>query len=188
MEQAAKANDTALAGVGANKVLGDAVQAGRDNWLKIEAHDRFGNLLWQVRAHNVLTSEGLDYLLGAALLGVTPASSWFLALIGTGGTVSAAHTYASHAGWTENTDYDEAARQAWTGVDTGVGTADNSASKAVFTIATGGATIAGVSFVSDATKGDSAASAVLYSESLFGSERALQESDTLTIQYTQSVA
>lgn len=187
-QEQANVGDRVHAALGANeRIPGDGLKHRGD--LLVTARNKDGEVLWTERLKNLITDEGKDYGLDVALLAATQLTAWYLALIDTGGTLASGDTYASHAGWTENTNYDEAARPTWSGADTGVGTADNSASKATYTISTGGATIAGVAFVSDSTKGDTvAAGAKLYSESLFAAERALSAGDTLTVQYDQSLS
>lgn len=190
-ERRVKARDSVLAAIGAGETIRERLGIG--GRIHVIGRDKFGRILWEENVHNLVTTQGLVYAHGAALLGTTPITSWFIGLIDTGGAVAAGDTYASHAGWTEFTNYQEALRQAWTGVANGTGGSDNSAAKAVFTMAAGGGTIAGVALVgggTDAdTKGDTAGGGTLYSEVLFSAERALpNENDTLTIQYNQSHA
>lgn len=117
--------------------------------LKLLSRDVFSNLV---------VNAGLTYVTGSALLSVTVITAWKIGLIkgGSAPTIAAADTIASHAGWTEaviGTDYDEAARQAWTGVAGSAGAATNSASLAVFTIA-GTITVRGA-FICSASTGTS---------------------------------
>lgn len=83
-----------------------------------------GRFLWQRwRGHTLVawgyckngpTNEGLNYVLNSAFDAGTVITTWYVGLIKTLTTLAAADTMASHAGWTESTDYTEAVRQTWT--------------------------------------------------------------------------
>jgi hypothetical protein len=89
----------------------------------------------------------------------------------------------SHAGWVEVEDYDEGARQTWTGVAGSAGVSTNSAAPSVFTIdAT--VTVGGVFLTSVSTKGGT--TGTLFSAKAFSSDRALVDNDTLTVTYQVS--
>lgn len=144
-----------------------------------------GTVRWVERAANLITNAGLDYLLDAALSGGTPITSWYLGLKNTG-SGAAGDTAASHAGWTENQNYDEAARQAWTEGGVSSQSIDNVGNEAVFTISTNGQTIAGIFLISDNTKGGS--TGTLFSVTDFSSAKSADDGDTITVTYTVSAA
>ena len=73
------------------------------------AKDPQGNVKWSDEGKNLIVNTGLDYLLENDLV----ASTLYIGLIDGAPTVAAGDTMSSHSGWTEITDYDEAARQAW---------------------------------------------------------------------------
>jgi hypothetical protein len=117
-------------------------------------------------------------------------AAWYLGLItgpGSGTTIAAADTLASHTGWTEYTDY-TGNRQA---VTFGAATlADpsvisNSASPNAFIITAPGGTVAGAFLASVAT----GSSGILFSASDFQSpgDRAVVAGDTLNVTYTFSL-
>ena len=70
------------------------------------AKDSKGNIKWEDEGKNLIVSTGLDYLLENDLV----ASTLYIGLTDASPTVAAGDTMASHAGWTEITAYDEAAR------------------------------------------------------------------------------
>jgi hypothetical protein len=77
----------------------------------------------------MIVNAGLDYILDEYFGAVT----LYVGLKGAG-TIAAADTMASHAGWSEVTDYDEATRPGLTMGSASSQSIDNSASVAVFTI------------------------------------------------------
>ena len=154
--------------------------------------DKDGNLKWEDSAHNLVVNVGLKDMNDKYFSGSSYTAAWYLGLVtgpGSGNTYAAADTMASHAGWTENTDYSESVRQtatfgAATTADPSV--IDNSGSVAVFSM-NGTATIAGAFLTSDDTK--SGTSGILFSVSNFTSpgDRAVVSGDTLNVTYTFSL-
>jgi hypothetical protein len=68
----------------------------------VQCHDKDGNLKWEVAQPNLVVNEGLAYMNDSFFSGVGYDAGWYLGLIsGTGPTIAAADTLASHAGWTE---------------------------------------------------------------------------------------
>jgi len=72
---------------------------------KFECFDKDGNLKWEKEADNAATDEGLNSVLNVYFHAATQISTWYIGLITGTGTLAAADTLASHAGWTEGTDY-----------------------------------------------------------------------------------
>ena len=68
---------------------------------------------WQDEYENMVVDEGCNYVLSASLAGGTPITTWYLGIMNASPTVAATDTMASHAGWTEWTNYSEATRQQW---------------------------------------------------------------------------
>lgn len=136
--------------------------------------------------YNIVPNVALDNSLDVWLSGGTQDTTWFVGLKGTG-SVAAGDTMSSHAGWSEVTAYDEAARQAW--VDGGVSgqTVSNSGSAAVFTISANGTTIAGAFLTGDSTKGGT--SGILGAVVNFtAGSKTLDDNDTLSVTYTITAA
>ena len=98
------------------------------------------------------------------------------------GTPAAGDTLASHASWSEFTDY-TGDRQAW--VEGGVSSQsiDNSSSPAAFPI-TGSGTVAGA-FMTNASTGTSG---ILFAVVNFSASRSVSNGDTINVTYTISAS
>lgn len=156
---------------------------------------RNGIIIDRFTSKNLIVNQGLTYKTGVALLGVTQIAlaNWYLQLISGTPTIAAADTYQSHAGWTEVTNYDEATREQWVGVAGAAGVATNAASRAEFTISSGGATVGGIALGGGATtpgtKGNVSAGNVLFSASAFsGGNRVLLAADILRVTWAYTFA
>ena len=144
-----------------------------------------GEVRWTDEFDNLVTTQGKNDLLTQYFKGVTYSGAFFCGLINdtayTG--VDAGDTAASHAGWTEGTDYDEAGRPA---VVWGVAAAGSlaTASASVFTV-NAGDTIKGAFVATSNTKGGT--SGVLYSAGLFTTgDRAVLTGDIINVSITMS--
>lgn len=134
---------------------------------------------------NLIVNAGLTYLVGSALLGTTPITTWYLGLQAASPTNAAADTMGSHAGWTEFTTYSEAARQTATLVAGAAGAAGNSAAPATFSI-NGSGTIGGVFLTSSNTK--SGTTGTLFSgKALPGGNRAVVDTDAVDVTWSIAV-
>lgn len=128
---------------------------------------------------NLIPTEGLNYILGAALTGVSQISAWYIALFEADYTPVAGITAASFtADSTESTAYDEATRVAWTAGSIAAGAVSNTASKAVFTMNTT-KTIYGIGQLSASAK--SATTGTLVSAARFASSKAVVDNDILNV-------
>ena len=172
------------AGVIASMGLPIGVKALKTHY-KIEAF-RDGKPLWTEEFDNLVVNVGLDDSLDKHLKGSAYTAAWYVGLVSATPTFAPADTMdGAHAGWTEQTEYDEAVRQTLTlGVVSGQ-SVDNSAAKAVFTIS---ATITfGGAFVVDVdTKGG--ATGILYGGGVFTQDRALIDNDVLNVTVTCTAA
>ncbi len=119
-----------------------------EHWSKPELQ---GDLIWKAKQFNIIPDGGLEDNLDVYLLNGTQSPTWYVVFAQGTSTFAAGDTPASHAGWTENQDYDEAVRQTWTGVRSGQ-TITNSASPAVVTVTTG-STFGGAALFNSNTKG-----------------------------------
>ena len=183
----AKSTDTVKVGVG--KEIGFSESARGGGVFTVTCYDKDGNLKWEESAHNLVVNEGLADMNDKYFSGSTYTAAWYIGLVtgpGSGNTYAAADTLASHAGWTENTDYSGNRKAATFGSAT---TADpsvinNSGSVAQFSM-TGTATIAGAFLASV----DTGTSGVLFSVSNFQSpgDRAVVNGDTLNVTYEFSL-
>lgn len=157
---------------------------------KIQCVGADGSLKWEEEMHNLVVNVGLQDMVSTYLDAGTQVTTWYIGLItgpGSGTTIAAADTLASHSGWTEFTDYSGSRKAAVFGTAT---TADpsvinNTASPASFSISGSGGTVAGA-FLCSAASGTTG---VLFSASDFQSpgDRVVVSGDTLNVTYTFSL-
>lgn len=184
MREQAGVSDLALSASVRKALLADGIKAA--GYYEVVCRDRFGNEKWRDTAKNLVVNAGLNYLLDTGLSGAAQITSWFLGLTDGTPTAAAGDTASSHAGWTEVTAYDEAARQAWTEAGAASQSITNSASPAVFTIDTNATVIGGLFLTSLNTKGGT--TGTLYSVAAFSAgDKTLDDNDTLTVTYTTSL-
>lgn len=157
---------------------------------KIECHDAQGNLKWEESTHNLVVNEGLQDMNTQYFKGSAYTAAWYLGLItgpGSGTAIAAADTLASHAGWTEFTNYSGNRKAVTFGTPTTAdpSVVDNSGSPSSFSITSSGGVVAGAFLCSVAT----GTSGVLFSASDFQSpgDRTVVSGDTLTVTYTFSL-
>jgi hypothetical protein len=141
-----------------------------------------GKLLWTIEEHNIVMNGGLNNLIDTCLLGTAPETDFYFELAGGSSTFAAADTPSSHAGWTENQDYDEATRQVWTGVRSGQNVT-NSASPAVITVTTG-STFGGAALVSSNIKGNNAAGVMFSGVNASQGDQVLGAGGSLSMVYS----
>jgi hypothetical protein len=183
----AKSTDTVISSVHSGGKLDNGAYGG--GVFSIECRDKDGNLKWKDESHNLVVNVGLQDMNTKYFKGSSYTAAWYLGLIqgpGSGTTIAAGDTLASHAGWTESTAYSGNRKAVTFGTAT---TADpsvisNSASPAVFSI-NATATIAGAFLASV----DSGTSGVLFSAADFQSpgDRSVVDGDTLNITYQFSL-
>ena len=146
--------------------------------------ERKGEIIHDFEIMNGVTDVGMNYLLGASFDAVTAITSWYLGLIDNVGysALAAADTMASHAGWAENADYDEATRPEWAPAAPSARAVANTTTVDFTindTVALRGVFINSVNTISG-TLG------TLWATALFGSTLNLVTSDILKITYTVS--
>jgi hypothetical protein len=131
---------------------------------------------------------GLANMNGAYLAGSAQSTTWYLGLVtgpGSGTTFAAGDTLASHAGWTESTDYTGNRKAVTFGAATTANPSviTNSASPSSFAM-NATATIAGAFLCNVAT----GTSGVLFSAGDFtGGDKSVASGDTLNVTYTFSL-
>jgi len=155
----------------------------------VQCFDKDGNLKWEDKAHNLVVNEGLKDMNDKYFSGAAYSATWYLGLVtgpGSGTTFAAADTLASHAGWTEFTNYSGNRGAVTFGAAT---LADPSVitnpSPVQFTITGAGGTVAGAFLASVAT----GTSGILFSESDFQApgDRAVVSGDVLNVTYQFSL-
>jgi len=139
---------------------------------------------WRAVAENLVVNVGLQHILDVVFSGSSQETTWYVGLTAADPSPAAGDTMASHGGWTEFTDYDEAARQEWVEVRSGQ-SMDNSASKASFTISQDSSSIGGAFLNPDAS---GTAGTLMCCAAFTGGNKAADDDDTLEVQYTFSAA
>lgn len=162
---------------------------------RFECRDKNGNLKWVEEYENLIVNEGLDDQLDKYFKGSNYTAAHYVGLIDTLNNIAAGDTAAKITtgvpnapttnDWSENTDYTEATRPAFTPGNVSGQSVDNSASKATFSI-NATATITGGFVITNNTKGGT--TGVLLSVGQFGSSKNVSNGDTLSVQITYTNA
>lgn len=136
---------------------------------------------------NVVTDEGLNYLLNAGLNGATQIDPWYVSLFESNYTPVGTETGGTLGGLlTECQAYDETTRPAYDGATSSAQSVTNSASRAEFTI-NATKTVYGAILSSGNTKGVYTGSTVL-ALAKFSVARAVVDNDILLVAYTINAA
>ncbi len=184
----AKSTDSVSAGLVAKTGFSESAKDG--GVYHVQCFDKDGNLKWEDQMHNLVVNQGLQDMNTKYFAGSSYTGAFYLGLVtgpGSSTTYAAADTLASHAGWTEFTNYSGSRKAVTFGTAT---TADpsvigNSASPSQFAITGGGGVVAGAFLCTVA----SGTSGVLFSEADFQSpgDRTVVSGDTLNVTYTFSL-
>ena len=187
MKDRATTGDAIGASVTVNNSVSASMMAG--GVYHVQCFDKDGNLKWEDKAHNLVVNQGLKDMNDKYFSGAAYTAAWYLGLVtgpGSGTTFAAGDTLASHAGWTEFTNYSGNRGAVTFGAAT---TADPSVitnpSPVQFTITGAGGTVAGA-FLSSVATGTAG---ILFSESDFQSpgDRAVVSGDVLNVTYQFSL-
>ena len=187
MKDRATTGDAIGASVTVNNSVSASMMAG--GVYHVQCFDKDGNLKWEDKAHNLVVNQGLKDMNDKYFSGAAYTAAWYLGLVtgpGSGTTFAAGDTLASHAGWTEFTNYSGNRGAVTFGAAT---TADPSVitnpSPVQFTITSSGGTVAGAFLASVAT----GTAGILFSESDFQSpgDRAVVAGDVLNVTYQFSL-
>lgn len=144
-----------------------------------------GSVAWTARAKNGITNVGLNHALDRVFNNAAAVTPWYIGLIASGATLAAADTMGSHAGWTENESYDEAARVEYVEAAASSQSTTNAASVAVFTI-NATTTIYGAFLTSSNTKGGT--TGTLWATGAFTSPQSMVDNQVLEVTYTCGAA
>ena len=157
---------------------------------KVQCVGADGSVKWEDEMHNLVVNAGLQNMVAVYLDAATQTTAWYIGLItgpGSGTTIAAGDTLASHAGWTEFSDYSGSRKAATFGTATTADPSviDNTASPVSFGITGAGGTVAGAFLASV----DTGTSGILFSASDFQSpgDRVVVPGDTLNVTYTFSL-
>lgn len=183
-----KLTDSVFAGLVAKTGSSTAAQAG--GIYRIQCLDKDGNLKWEDSMHNLVVNEGVQDMNTKYFKGAAYTAAFFLGLVtgpGSGTTFAAGDTLASHAGWTEFTNYSGTRKAVTFGTATTANPSviSNSASSSQFTVSGAGGTVGGA-FLCTVTSGTSG---VLFSAADFQSpgDRVVVSGDILNVTYTFSL-
>jgi hypothetical protein len=184
-----KANtaDTTTASFVANTAMQQTTKAG--GVYHVQCLDKDGNLKWEDSMHNLVVNEGLQNMNTEYFKGSSYTAAFYVGLVtgpGSGTAYAATDTLASHAGWTEFTNYSGARKAVSFGSATSADPSVITTAAAVsFTISGLGGTVAGA-FLCTVSSGTSG---VLFSEADFQSpgDRVVVSGDTLNVTYTFSL-
>jgi hypothetical protein len=163
----------------------DMTERGRiHGWYDVKCYDEQGNLKWQDKAPNVVTTVGANFLLDTFFGGVAiPSTLWMGLVLSSSPVFSTADTMASHAGWAESTLY-----TAPRGLPTwNAAAAKSKAANAVtFSILSSGV-VSGAFLVSTSSNPGST-TGNLYSAGAFtGGNKITSSGDSLQVTYTAAV-
>jgi len=143
---------------------------------------RDDELIAEFEDANLVTNEGLNYLLNAGVAGAGQLTNWYVGLFSGNYTPQATDIAANIAtNSTEWTGYSESGRQAYTAPVTTTQSLTNSAAAATFTQSSAG-TIYGAFIVSSATKGGT--TGTLLAAAQFSSAKTVAPGDLLVMTYT----
>lgn len=185
----AMSTDAVSAGVQKGKNVTEGIKGG--GVFTVECFDKDGNHKWTAKSPNLVVNVGLADMNDNYFSGSGYTAAWYLGLYGAASSndPAAGDTMASHAGWTEVTDYSQSTRPVCTFGSATVAdpsVIDNSGSVAVFSI-NNTVTVGGAFLTSDDTKGGS--SGILFSAADFQSpgDRNVVSGDTLNVTYQFSL-
>jgi hypothetical protein len=157
----------------------------------VVCYDKDGNHKWTAKTPNLVVNVGLADMNDKYFSGSGYTAAWYLGLYGAASSnnPAAGDTMASHAGWTEVTDYSQSTRPAATFGSATVAdpsVINNSGSVAVFSI-NNTVTVGGAFLTSDDTKGGS--TGILFSAADFQApgDRNVVSGDTLNVTYQFSL-
>lgn len=182
-----KAADIVTASVNANRGGTESVAAGGVFTVTCTGAD--GQVKWTDTFHNLVVNEGLQDMNEKYFKSVGYTAAFYLGLVtgpGASNTYAAGNTLATHAGWTENTNYSGTRKAVTFGSATlaDPSVIGNSASPASFSITSNGQVIAGALLCTVA----SGTSGVLFSVGNFtGGDKTVDSGDTLSVTYTFSL-
>lgn len=145
-------------------------------WFVAECRDASGALLWREEVHNLVVNQGRTNILEQYFRGSAYTATWYMGLKGAG-TIAAADTLASHAGWSEVTPY-SGNRPSW-GPAAAAANAISNTTPVSYTI-NATSTVAGI-FLASVNTGTSG---ILFSAVDFSASRSVASGDTITVTYT----
>jgi hypothetical protein len=157
------------------------------DYFEVTCYDINGDFKWKETIKNLVTTQGLNYIMEAGFRSGTTYANWYVGLKDTGSPAAgdAASALPSVGAWTEYTEYTSSVRPTLT-LDGAFasGTQDNSASPASFSIDTPAPDVYGVFLVDSNSKGANTGANVLYGVGDFGAAKVVDAGDTLNVTVT----
>jgi len=144
-------------------------------------HVRDGKVIDVREGKNIITDDGFDAILDIMFGAQAKSSDWFIGLVDGSPTYAVGDTLASHAGWTEGTDY-TGDRQAWV-TGSALSKSITNSTAAEFTI-TDTMDIYGAFLASVA----SGTAGILWCEKNFSSNMPVVATDVVRVYYTVTVS
>jgi len=148
-------------------------------YVKVVCKDAKGNIRWVEEGPNLVVDEGINYILGTAVL---DSATIYMGLTEGSPSPAAGDTMSSHAGWAEAAGYDEATRPSWTQDAVSAKVVTN-ATAVTFTMDGTDTTIGGAFLATNNTK-DSTSGSLLAVKAFTGGNKTVADNDTLDVTYT----
>jgi hypothetical protein len=156
------------------------------NIYEIIARAPSGIIKWRDEVKNLTTNQGLDEILTQFWAGNAYTAAHAVGLMGATPTIAATDTMASHPGWSEFADYTGVTRAPLTLGPVVVQSISNSASKAVFSIASTG-TVGGAFVTTDDVKGG-VGGVLMGGAAFLGGDRQVAAGDSVELAVTLTAA
>jgi hypothetical protein len=146
-----------------------------------------GRLRWEEEVKNGVSNVALNNVLDVYLRTQSQAPAWYIGLVDNAGysAFAGTDTMASHAGWTESSDYAAATRPQWSPGAASNQSVSNSTTVDFAMNAT--KTIRGLFLASDSSK-NGVAGTLFATAAFSGGNQSVNNGDTLKVTYTVSAA
>jgi len=160
------------------------------NYYHVECIDAEGNLKWEETIKNLVTTQGLNYILNSGFDSGTQLTTWYVGLKAAGAPAAGdtAANLPSSNGWAEYEDYTSATRPVLTLGNSTTGSIDNVGNVAAYTIESPAADVIGVFIVDANAKGANTSATVLYGVGDFAAAKVVDPNDTLNVTVTLTAA
>lgn len=148
-------------------------------YVKVVCKDKNGNIRWVEEGPNLIVDEGINYVLGTAVL---DSATIYMGLTEGSPSPAAGDTMSSHAGWAEAAGYSEATRPSW-GQDPVASKAVTNSTAVTFTMDGTDTTIGGAFLTTVNTK-DGTTGTLLGVKAFTGGNKTVANGDSLDVTYT----
>lgn len=159
--------------------MGQSDRVGFKGYVKVVCKDKNGKVKWIDEGENLIVNEGIDYIMGTAIL---DSATLYVGLTEASPTPAAGDTMSSHAGWAEAAGYDEATRPAW-GQDAVSSKVVTNSTSADFTMDGTDGSIGGAFLSTNSTK-DGTSGILIGVKAFTAGNRTVVATDVLEVTYT----